>query len=290
MDIQRVSENIELKEVQFMPEQFRSVLKDAKRIVIKVGTSSLTHSTGRMNLLRMDRLSMMISELINQGKEIILVSSGAIGVGMGKLNMKKRPHVMGIKQALAAVGQCELMNIYSKLFSGYNQIVAQILLTKNDVDDEIKRENIENTFENLLEQHILPIVNENDTVCTDEITSMEHFGDNDTLSAVVAQLVRADLLVILSDIDGFYDGDPKVCKHCKLIDTITEITDEVRHYAGGEGTRFGTGGMVTKLNAADIVTNSGIHMVLANGEDPLIMFNILQGVKVGTLFVRKNTN
>lgn len=270
-----------------MAEQSRSVLKKARRIVIKVGTSTLTHQTGRMNLVRMDRLSMMISELINQGYEVVLVSSGAIGVGMGKLSLKERPHVMGAKQALAAIGQCELMNIYSKLFSAYNQIVAQVLLTKNDVDDDMKKKNIENTFENLLERHILPIVNENDTVCTDEITSMDHFGDNDTLSAVVAQLAHADLLVILSDIDGFYNGDPKEHSDCQLIDTVTEITDEIRHYAGGGGSRLGTGGMVTKLTAADIATTSGIHMVLANGEDPFVLFNILGGAKVGTFFVGK---
>lgn len=263
-------------------------MKNSKRIVIKVGTSSLAHNTGRMNLVKMDRLSMMISELINRGHELILVSSGSIAAGLSKLNMKERPHVMGIKQALAAVGQCELMNIYSKLFSAYNQIVAQILLTKYDVEDEVKRKNIENTFENLLEQHILPIVNENDTVSVDEIHSMDHFGDNDTLSAVVAQLVHADLLIILSDINGFYNANPKECPDCELIDTVTEITDEIRHYAGGEGTKLGTGGMVTKLNAADIATNNGIHMVLANGEDPFVVFNILSGVRVGTMFVGKN--
>ena len=270
-----------------MSTQKRQDLKNAKRIVIKVGTSTLTHDTGRMNLVRMDRLALMISELINQGYEVVLVSSGAIGVGMGKLNLKVRPQGMGIKQALAAIGQCELMNIYSKLFSSYNQIVAQILLTKNDVHDDLKRINIENAFENLLEHHILPIVNENDTVSTDEIRAMDHFGDNDTLSAVVAQLVHADLLIILSDIDGFYNANPKEHPDCEMIDIVTELTDEIRHYAGGEGTQRGTGGMVTKLNAADIATKSGIDMVLASGEDPLIVFNILSGVKVGTLFVGK---
>ncbi len=271
----------------YMPEQYRNVLKNAKRIVIKVGTSTLTHTSGRMNLIRMDRLSMTLSELINQGREVILVSSGAIGVGLGKMSIKKRPEGMGIKQALAAIGQCELMNIYSKMFSTYNQIVAQILLTKNDVDDRLKLKNIENTFENLLAQRVLPIVNENDTVSTDEIQSMDHFGDNDTLSAVVSRLVHADLLIILSDIDGFYNANPKECPHCKLIDTVFEITEQERIFAGGEGTILGTGGMVTKLNAAEIVTKSGIHMVLANGENPLIMLDILNGAKLGTLFVGK---
>ncbi len=271
-----------------MSVQYRLALKEAKRIVIKVGTSSLTHKTGRMNLVRLDRLSMVISELINQGLEVVLVSSGAIGVGMGKLNFTVRPQAMGIKQALAAIGQCELMNIYSKMFSVYNQIVAQVLLTKNDVDDNLKRRNIETTFEHLLEQRVLPIVNENDTIATDEIRSMDLFGDNDTLSAVVAQLLHADLLIILSDIDGFYNANPKVYPDCMLINTVLEITDELRKCAGGEGSVLGTGGMVTKLNAADIVNNSGIHMVLANGDDPLIVFNILNGEKVGTLFVGKN--
>jgi glutamate 5-kinase len=273
-----------------MLDHNREKLKKVKRIVIKVGTSTLTHPTGRMNFVRMDRLSMVVSELINRGHEVVLVSSGAIGVGMGKLNMKERPHVMGIKQALAAVGQCELMNIYSKMFSSYNQIVAQVLLTKNDVHDNVRKENIENTFENLLARHIIPIVNENDTVSTDEISSMEHFGDNDTLSAVVAQLIHADLLIILSDIDGFYNGNPKKCNDLELIDTVTELTDRIRRYADGEGTKLGTGGMVTKLNAAEIVTNSGIHMVLANGKDPLIVFDILDGKNVGTLFVAKPKN
>jgi glutamate 5-kinase len=271
-----------------MSDQARLVLKNVKRIVIKVGTSTLTHQTGRMNLVRIDRLAMAISELINQGYEVTLVSSGAIGVGMGKLNLKERPHIMGFKQALAAIGQCELMNIYSKMFSTYNQFVAQILLTKNDVDDEVKRKNIENTFEHLMKQHILAIVNENDTVSTDEVTALDHFGDNDTLSAVVSQLVHADLLVILTDRDGFYNGNPKEDNNCSLIDTVAELTDEIRQYAGGEGSKLGTGGMVTKLNAADIATSSGIHMVLANGEDPFVLFKILTGAKVGTLFIGKN--
>jgi len=277
-----------LRKCFFMSESREEYLKNTKRIVIKVGTSTLTHETGRINLLRMDRLAMAISDLINRGYEVILVSSGAIGVGMGKLSLKERPKVMGMKQALAAIGQCELMNIYSKMFSSYNQIVAQVLLTKNDVDDEIKRKNIENTFEHLLEKHVLPIVNENDTVSTDEISSMEHFGDNDTLSAVVAKLVNADLLIILSDINGFYDSDPRENENSKLIDTVTEINEYIMKCAGGEGTKFGTGGMVTKLNAANIVINAGIHMVLANGSDPFILFDILRGENVGTFF-RGNT-
>ncbi len=273
-----------------MSGNYREKLKNAKRIVIKVGSSTLTHDNGRLYLPRVDRLSMTIAELINDGLEVICVSSGAISAGMGKLNLKERPHVMGIKQALAAIGQCELMNLYSKMFSTYNQIVAQILLTKNDVDDPVRLKNIENTFEHLLNQRVLPIVNENDTVSTDEISSLEQFGDNDTLSAVVAILVKADLLIILSDIDGFYNGNPKECSDSILIDTVTEITDKERLFAGGQGSVMGTGGMVTKLNAADMVTKSGIHMVLANGKDPLVILDILKGENIGTLFVGKEKN
>jgi len=273
-----------------MSDNYREKLKNARRIVIKVGSSTLAHDSGRLYFPRIDRLSMTISELINDGLEVILVSSGAISAGMGKLNLSERPRIMGIKQALAAIGQCELMNLYSKMFSTYNQIVAQILLTKHDVDDPVKLKNIENTFEHLLNQRVLPIVNENDTVSTDEISSMEQFGDNDTLSAIVALLVRADLLIILSDIDGFYNGNPKECSDYVLIDTVTEITDKERVFAGGQGTAMGTGGMVTKLNAAEMVTKSGIHMVLANGADPLIILDILKGSNVGTLFVGKEGN
>jgi glutamate 5-kinase len=270
-----------------MSKDYREKLKNARRIVIKVGSSTLAHDSGRLYFPRIDRLSMTISELINDGLEVILVSSGAISAGMGKLNLSERPRIMGIKQALAAIGQCELMNLYSKMFSTYNQIVAQILLTKHDVDDPVKLKNIENTFEHLLNQRVLPIVNENDTVSTDEISSMEQFGDNDTLSAIVALLVKADLLIILSDIDGFYNGNPKECSDYVLIDTVTEITDKERVFAGGQGTAMGTGGMVTKLNAAEMVTKSGIHMVLANGADPLIILDILKGANIGTLFVGK---
>jgi len=258
------------------------------RVVVKVGTSTLAYPSGGINFREMDALTRVLADMMNMGLQVVLVTSGAIGVGMGKLNLKERPKIMGFKQALAAIGQCELMNIYSKMFSTYNQFVAQILLTKNDVHDEIKRKNIENTFEHLMKQHILAIVNENDTVSTDEVTALDHFGDNDTLSAVVAQLVHADLLIILTDQDGFYDGNPKERDDCRLIDTVTELTDEIRNYAGGEGTKLGTGGMKTKLNAADIATNSGIHMVLANGEDPFIIFPVLAGEKVGTLFVKKD--
>lgn len=262
-------------------------LKDSQRIVIKVGTSTLTHENGRMNFTRMDRLALALSELMNEEKEIILVSSGSIGVGMGKFGLKKRPARMGMKQALAAVGQCELMNIYSRLFATYNQTVAQMLLTKPDINDEIKKKNVLNTFKSLLDLGVIPIVNENDSVSVDEIKSLMMFGDNDTLSAVVTRLVGADLLIILSDIDGLYDSNPKENKECKLITVVDTVNDYIRNCAGAAGSIRGTGGMITKLDAAEIVTNAGANMVIANGSDPIIIQKILNGEEVGTLFVKK---
>lgn len=270
-----------------METNHRLELKNSQRIVVKVGTSTLTHENGRMNFTRMDRLAMTLSELMNEDKEIILVSSGSIGVGMGKFNLKKRPEGMGMKQALAAVGQCELMNIYSRLFATYNQTVAQMLLTKPDINDEVRKINVLNTFNNLLDLGVIPIVNENDTVSVDEIKSLMMFGDNDTLSAVVTRLVEADLLIILSDIDGLYDSNPKENKECNLISVVNTIDDIIRNCAGESGSRRGTGGMITKLDAAEIATNAGANMVIANGSDPTIIQRILNGEELGTLFVRK---
>lgn len=267
--------------------QGREMLKNAKRIVIKVGTSTLTHENGKMNLLRMDRLALTISELMNEGREIVLVSSGAIGVGMGKFNLRKRPEIMGMKQALAAIGQCELMNIYSRLFAAYNYAVAQVLLTKTDLDDETKRNNVMNTFNSLMELGVVPIVNENDTVSVDEIEHLHTFGDNDTLSAVVAKLISADLLIILSDVDGLYDRKPGNNEECHLISVVENIDDTVMGYAGGTGSNRGTGGMITKLGAARIVTEAGADMIIANGRDPAVVLDILRGEDIGTLFVRR---
>lgn len=269
-----------------MQNEYRQRLTESKRIVVKVGTSTLTHDNGKMNLERMDRLALAITELMNQEREVILVTSGAIGVGMGKFNLRKRPSEMGMKQMLAAVGQCELMNIYSRLFATYNQPVGQILLTKTDVVDPLKKKNVMNTFTNLMAFGVLPIVNENDTVSVDEIKSLQMLGDNDTLSAVVAELTEADLLIILSDIDGFYDGHPKENADTHLIPLVTRITPEIRAMAGGTGTARGTGGMETKLNAAEIATQAGCAMVLANGADPMLLLEILKGETVGTLFVK----
>lgn len=263
-----------------------NILKDvasAQRIVVKVGTSTLTYGTGKMNLKRIDRLAMILSDLRNQGKEIILVSSGAIGIALGKLNMTEKPKNIADKQAVAAVGQCELMFLYDKLFSEYNNTVAQILLTRDDIAIPRRKRNIQNTITSLIEMGIIPVVNENDTISFDEI----EIGDNDTLSAVVADLVDADLLVLFSDIDGLYDDDPHKNKNAKLFPIVHDI-DEVRHLAGGAGTSLGTGGMVTKLEAADRATAAGIHMIITNGENIDALYDILNGKIAGTLFVSKN--
>ncbi len=271
-----------------MEQQVRLELKNAQRIVVKVGTSTLTHDNGKMNLIRMDRLALALSELMNENREVVLVSSGAIGVGMGIFNFRRRPVGMGMKQALAAVGQCELMNIYSRLFATYNHTVAQILLTKTDVNDEMKRKNVMNTFKSLLEFGVLPIVNENDSVSVDEIKSLMMFGDNDTLSAVVAKLISADLLIILSDIDGLYETNPRENKESKLISVVENLGADIRECAGGSGTNRGTGGMVTKIDAAEIATDAGVNMVIANGDDPMIILKILRGEEIGTLFMKKS--
>ncbi|MCH5211347.1 MAG: glutamate 5-kinase [Oscillospiraceae bacterium] len=255
----------------------------AQRIVVKVGTSTLTYEQGTMNLKLIDRLAMVLSDLRNQGKEIILVSSGAIGIALGKLGLDKKPEDTKGKQAAAAVGQCELMYLYDKMFGEYNNIVAQVLLTRDDIAIPRRKRNIQNTVTTLLEMGIIPIVNENDTVSFDEI----EIGDNDTLSAVVAELVNADLLVLFSDIDGLYDDDPHKNKNAKFLPVVYNI-DEVKNAAGGAGTSRGTGGMVTKLEAAERATNAGIHMIIANGNNVDALYDILAGQNVGTLFVSKN--
>ena len=267
----------------------RNSLQASKRIVIKVGTSTLTYDTGKINLTRMDKLAQVICDLMNQGKEVVLVSSGAIGVGVGKLKLASRPNTVREKQAIASVGQCELMSLYSKLFGEYGHIVGQILLTRDVVEASHTRFNVVNTFECLLEKGILPIVNENDSVATDEIEFGENriFGDNDTLSAIVAKLLQADLLIILSDIDGFYEADPRQDASAKRIETVIEVTHEIEAKAGGVGSSRGTGGMITKLHAAKIANQAGVTMVLASGKDPRVIHQILDGDNVGTLFMAK---
>lgn len=255
------------------------------RIVIKIGTSTLTHATGHLNIRRVEKLCEVMSDLKNAGHEIILVSSGAIGMGVGKLSLKSKPTDIPTKQAAAAVGQCELMYIYDKLFSEHNHTVAQILITGADVQNEERNKNFKNTLYKLLELDALPIINENDTIATDEIV----IGDNDTLGAIVATSANADLLILLSDIDGLYTEDPHNNPDALLLDIVEEITDEIIAMTGGSVTQLGTGGMQTKLHAAQIATQNGIEMVIANGKNPEILYDIVSGEKVGTRFkARKN--
>ena len=251
------------------------------RIVVKVGTSTLAHSTGMMNIRRIEELCKVLSDIKNAGNEVILVSSGAIGMGAGKLSLKERPRDIPTKQAAAAVGQCELMYTYDRLFSMYNHTVAQILLTGSDVEHDDRRNNFHNTMYRLLELGVLPVINENDTVATDEIV----IGDNDTLGAIVATTVQADLLVLLSDIDGLYTADPHRNPDAELIPVVEALTPEIEALAGGNGTSLGTGGMVTKLRAARICTSAGIDMIIANGANPGVLYQIADGEAVGTRFI-----
>jgi glutamate 5-kinase len=262
--------------------EIRSKLKDKKRIVIKIGTSSLTHSeTGRLNLSKLELLVREISDLHNQGKEVVLVSSGAIGVGSNALNIQGKPQALEQKQACAAVGQARLMMIYQKLFAEYNQIAGQILMTKNTMVNNLSRKNAENTFCELLKLGVIPIVNENDTVSTYEI----EFGDNDTLSAVVAALIQADLLILLTDIDGLYTDDPRENPDARFVHLVENLDEEFMHMGKNTtGSKVGTGGMATKLNAAKIATAAGADMIIANGEDLHIIHEIIKGQDCGTLF------
>ena len=259
------------------------------RIVVKVGTSSLTHDTGRLNLHNMDLLARTLSDLEGMGHEIVLVSSGAIGVGATKLGLKERPKELRMKQAAAAVGQCAIMHLYDKLFGEYNRMVAQILLTGEDVDAPVRAEHLHNTFESLLELGIIPVVNENDSVSSAEIETgkCKVLGDNDTLSAMVARLCRADLLVLLSDIDGLYDADPHANPSARLIHRVEAVTPELRAMAGGAGSWRGTGGMATKLSAAELAMGAGVDMVITNGARPEDLYGVVNGEDVGTRFVAK---
>ncbi|MBR6551678.1 MAG: glutamate 5-kinase [Clostridia bacterium] len=250
------------------------------RIVVKVGTSTLAHSTGNINIRHVEELCKVLSDLKNAGHEMILVSSGAIGMGVGKLSLKEKPQDMPTKQAAAAVGQCELMYTYDKLFSEYNHTVAQILLTGLDLEDSERYHNIQNTMNRLLELNVLPVINENDTVSTQEIA----VGDNDTLGAIVAVSMKADMLILLSDIDGLYTKDPHKDETAELISLVTEITPEIEALGGGKGSSLGTGGMATKLNAAKLCLSKGTEMVIANGANPSVLYDIVEGKKIGTRF------
>ena len=269
---------------------YRERLKDKKRIVIKIGSSSLTHSeTGRLNLRKLEVLARELSDLRNQGKDVILVSSGAIATGVAALGMQEKPTELKGKQACAAVGQARLMMIYQKLFSEYNQLSAQILMTKNTMVNNVNRKNAQNTFDELLSLGVIPIVNENDSISTYELQNLEKFGDNDTLSAMVAALVRADLLILLSDIDGLFTDDPNTNPDAKFIDVVENLDDNLLNMGKGtSGSKVGTGGMATKLTAAQIASAAGVDMVIANGADFHIIHKITEGRKYGTLFVSQS--
>lgn len=251
-----------------------------KRIVFKVGTSSLTYDTGKINLRRLSALARVLSDLKNSGKEIVLVTSGAIGVGVGKLGLPEKPKDTQGRQAAATVGQCELMFLYDKFFSEFGNTVGQLLVTRDDFDDEERRGNLHNTFMKLFEYGAIPIVNENDSVAVEEIV----FGDNDSLSAHVAKLIESDALVILTDMDGLFSANPREDENATLISSVDKITDEILALAGGSGTARGTGGMVTKLHAAQIATEAGIDTVVMNGSDPEDIYKLLDGRQTGTHF------
>ncbi len=264
-------------------QKVRAAIANASRIAVKIGTSTLTHKTGQFNIRRTEQLVKILADLKNSGKDIVMVSSGAIGVGVGRMGLKSRPIDTKGKQAAAAVGQCELMYLYDKMFSEYSKTIAQILLTKNILTDPQRCQNAKNTLETLLSMGIIPIVNENDTISTEEI----EFGDNDTLSAIVADLTGCDVLIILSDIDGVYDKDPHQYPDANFLSVIETITDEMHKGAGGAGTNRGTGGMITKFAAADFAMQNGIYTIIMNGQTPEKLYDIFEGKPAGTLFIPK---
>ncbi len=265
-------------------EKNMGYFRDSRRIVVKVGTSTLTHNTGHLNLRRIEKLVKVLSDMKNSGIQIILVSSGAVSAGVAKIGFGRIPDTPEEKQAMAAIGQSELMKIYDKFFSDYGHTVAQILMTKDVLSNPVRRAAAENTFNRLLEMNCIPIVNENDSVSTDELTK---FGGNDILSALVAQVSHADLLLNLSDVNGLYDSDPRTNPDARLIERVEDLDEDVYAIAGGAGTSRGTGGMVAKLNAAKLVTESGIPMFILNGHDPEILYLLLDGGHIGTYFCAK---
>lgn len=259
-------------------------ISERKRVVVKVGTSTLTHRTGRLNIRRVENLVKTLADLQNAGHEIVLVSSGAIALGMGKLGMTKRPQDTPGKQACAAVGQCELMYMYDKFFAEYSIVVAQVLLTKYVLLED-RRQHVVNSMERLLSQGVIPIVNENDTVAIDELEL--EVGENDSLAANVATIANADLLVIMSDIDGLYDKDPHVHEDARLIPEVGKITDDIRDLAGGAGSALGTGGMATKIKAVEIAHAADIDVVLMNGKNPRKLYDLFEDKPVGTIFTKQ---
>lgn len=253
-----------------------------KRIVIKVGSSTIAHQSGLLNLRKIEELAKIISDLSNQGKEVVLVSSGAVAAGMGRMQMNHTPSTLCDKQAIASIGQCELMYIYDKFFSQFGKVVAQMLMTKRVISDDVLRENATNTLETLLQYRSIPIINENDSVATEELV----YGDNDTLSAITAQLIKAEMLIVLSDIDGLYDKNPSRYSDAKLIPVVDSITSEIESMAEDTSNKVGTGGMITKLAAAKIATSANCDMVICNGKDLRIIYDVIEQKQVGTLFRR----
>jgi glutamate 5-kinase len=266
-----------------MKMHYRDRLKDKKKIVVKVGTSTLTHSNGKLNLMRIEKLVRVLADLNSNGKQVILVSSGAIATGAAKMGITKKPSDKIKKQALAAIGQAELIRIYDKFFEEYNKTCAQILVTKDGIVNSVRRRNARNTINELLSMGIIPVINENDTVSTHEI----EFGDNDTLSAAVATMINADLLIILSDIDGMFTSDPRLNTEATLVNEVFTLDDLVESYVSGTASVFGTGGMSSKIIAARHCMDHEVDMIITNGEDPSVIFDVLEGKEVGTLFVSK---
>lgn len=262
----------------------KSYINNTKKIVVKIGTSSITHASGLLDLNRMENIVRQLSNLHNKGYDIVLVSSGAIGAGMGKLGLNQKPNTIPEKQAAAAVGQGILVHMYEKLFLEYSKTVAQILLTKEDTANRSRFLNARNTFFTLFNQNVIPIINENDAIVIDEIK----FGDNDTLSALVTNLIDADLLILLSDIDGLYSSNPRTNIDAKLISTVDKITNDIKNIAGDAGTKFGTGGMSTKIEAAEIAMSSGASMIIVNGSTPNIINRVIEGENLGTFFKANN--
>jgi len=262
----------------------REVISNKKRIVFKLGTSTLTYPNGRLRLEYIERLALVLTDICNRNKDVVLVTSGAIAVGAGKMGLKKKPTELAAKQALAAIGQAQLMKIYQRSFNMFSQGIAQVLLTRDIVEIEKRRTNAKNTLLTLFDMGIIPIINENDTVSTDEI----EFGDNDTLSANVADLIDADLLILLTDIDALYTADPKEDPNAIPITLVKDITPEIEALASGAGSAFGTGGMSTKITAAKICRDSGIDTLIVNGNDPRIIYNIFEGKEIGTLFANSS--
>lgn len=258
-------------------------MKPVKRIVVKVGTSTLTYETGKTNIRRMIKLCSVLADLHNAGLDVVLVTSGAIGVGVGKLGLSEKPQDIPGRQAAACVGQTELMFMYDKFFSEYGQKIGQLLVTKSDFEQPERRENLSNAFQKLFEYGAIPVVNENDSVATEEIV----YGDNDSLSAIVAVLTNADLLVILTDIDGLFDANPNEDPDARLIPVVETITPEIEALCGGAGTSRGTGGMLTKVHAAKTATAAGIPVVVMNGSAPQDLYRVIDGHRIGTLFLGK---